>query len=242
MADTFDFSTISDLFEQLGYGGARTGADIVRMLGERRGTDISPAQQQEFGVDIQDLIATTTAGLGDLPGRLSELTGQVQRSFLGGRGGLERTALGQTQQFQSALARGGFAGAGALERGRETGRRAIGQQFTELLGRRRTGFETARTSVESQQASLLAALMGGIQNLRATLRGEGVFGEGDAEPPGRTLEDLWREYRDAGGTLNLPEWVNAGRPGVDVPGAVVPPGEPEPDEFDRPSWPGFPGL
>ncbi len=118
----------------------------------------------------------------------------VRESFLGERGGLERAALGQTRQFQAGLARAGFAGGGALERGRETGRRQLGEQFTTLLGRRRTGLEDigarferglfgARETVGGEQASLLAALMGGVQNLRATLRGEGVFtGEGLEEP------------------------------------------------------------
>ena len=217
MSDTFDFRTLPGFFEQYGFGGAKTGADIVRMLGEQRGTTISPEDQASWGRDLDMLLGETRAGLGELPGLFSTLTGQVRETariggeavrgaFQAGRGGLQRAALGLGQQFRTGLGRAGFAGSGALRRRRATGRQAIGEQFGELLGKRRTGLGGvevglerglfgAEKTVAGEESSLLAALMGGIGTLREAMRREDVFG-GKIGPGGEPSGDTPMSYVD----------------------------------------------
>jgi len=237
MADTFDFSTMGDIFEQLGYGGARTGADIVSLLGKRHDTDISAEERAKWGERIQSLVDLTRTDVGKLPELFSTLTGQAQEtarigrerigeSFLGERGGLQRAALGQTQQFQRGQARAGFAGGGALRREREVGRRTVGEMFENLLGRRRTGLGGVQAGLErglfgaeerigTEESGLMANLLSGIQNLEAAMERGEVFGRDEVDETAEGSLPDWGDfvaYQNAGGKLSYNDWINAGRP------------------------------
>lgn len=186
----------------IGFGGAQTGADIVRMLGVQDRT-----LQKTFGQGLEPLIGTVRKGLGELPGLLSTLTGQAQtvaglgrerigRVFEAGRTGLEERGIELGRASQMGRARAGFAGGGAIEREERLGRRHLGQQFMEILGARRTGLGGVEAGlkrslfgagerVESERAGLLGALGGGIQNLLNALIAGGVqFGGGDRDGDG----------------------------------------------------------
>ncbi len=213
---------LDEFLTDIGFGGAETGADIVRLLGVE-----DPALQGRFGRGIEPLFGTVRKGLGELPALLSTLTGQAQttagigrervaRGFQTGRAGLEQRGIELGRAGQTALARAGFAGAGAPQRQQRLGRRQLGQQFMDVLGARRTGmagveagFEQAlfgaEQRVESERAGLLGSLGGGIQNLLNALISGGVqFGAGGGERlsysdwlarnPGGTIQE-WGQYR-----------------------------------------------
>ena len=143
---------LGDFLSSIGYGGARTGADITRMLGIEE-----PALQRRFGRGLDPLISTVRTGLADLPQLLSTLTGQVQERFQTGRAGLEQRGVELGRGGRVAAARSGFAGAGALGRRERVGRRQLGQQFMGVLGARGAGMFGAEQRVESERAGLLGS-------------------------------------------------------------------------------------
>lgn len=168
---------LSEFLSDLGYGGAETGADIVRMLG------VQDPTEKPYGAGLDPLFATVRKGLGELPSLLSTLTGQVQRGFQTGRAGLQERGVELGRAGEAGRARAGFAGAGALGRRERLGRRQLGQQFMGLLGEREAGMFGAEQRVESERAGLLGTAGAGIQSLLNALISGGVeFGEGDDTP------------------------------------------------------------
>ena len=232
------FSSLEDLFSQLGFEGATSGEDIVRILGERTGTNISASDQARFATDLLPLLETVRTGLGELPGRFSELSGQAQETarlgresiageFAGRSGGLRRAAIGGRAAGRTAISRSGFAGSGAIERQQQVGSRALTQDLGDLFTRRQSGLEgiesglsrslfSAREDIEGAQGDFLSTLLGGVQNLRSTLRREGVFTGGGGATGGGAIQgdtipqflvDEYQRFRDNGGTLSFEDWL-----------------------------------
>lgn len=185
-----------DFLSEMGFGGAQTGADIVRMLGVQ-----DTALHEQFGKGLDPLFGTVRKGLGELPGLLATLTGQARTTaglgrervglgFQTGRAGLEERAIGLGRGGRMATARAGFAGGGAIPGAGRRGRRQLGQQFMDILGARRTGLAGveaglerglfgAGEAVESRRAGLFGSLGTGIQNLLNALISGGVEFGGD---------------------------------------------------------------
>jgi len=222
---------LGDFLSDIGFGGAQTGADIVRMLG------VTAPTEKPYGAGLDPLFATVRGGLAELPGLLATLTGQAQTAagvgreritggFQVGRAGLEQRGIELGRAGQVARARGGFAGAGALGRRERLGRRQLGQQFMGILGARRTGLAGveagleeslfgAEQRVERERAGLLGTVGTGIQNLLNALISGGVkFGAGgnDEPPIDPSAYSAWQNYRDRGGTLPYQEWMDEGSP------------------------------
>lgn len=218
---------LQEFLSSFGFGGAETGADITRMLGVQ-----DPTEQRRFGRGLDPLFATVRTGLGELPGLLSTLTGQVQRRFQTGRAGVQERGVELGRAGRAGIARAGFAGAGALERRGQLGRRQLGRQLTDILGARETGLFGAEQRVESERAGLLGTMGSGIQNLLNALISGGVeFGAEDVESPAPGITTYesnqieYEEYQNRGGVLSMSDWLAAGKPtwiGAERPGALTP--------------------
>lgn len=217
--------TLESMLRSLGYGGG--AEDILRTEGVQ-----DPGQ---YAPGLQRLLGVTGTQAGELGGEYSTLLEQIGTGRQQGMTGLREAWMTQAEGTQGDWQFGG------RKRQLRRARRTAGAEQERL----QTGYESdvfgAEQWMGGQYRDLLASLEGGITGYLRDITGRGAeFGD---DLRGRTAEDLWRDYRNAGGTMNLPDWINAGRPGVDIPGAVTPdtPGDDISDEFDRPSWPGFRG-
>ena len=154
-----------------------------------------------------------TGRLEPLFGLAEEALGRIEPARAGqevfARRGAIQSLIGQTRGFQAAQTRAGFAGGGALQRRRGLLGRETAGEFQERLFGIGQQAATARAGVQT-------SLLGGIQDVLAQLRAEGVEPSDIRPLPDPTTQEQLREdydrYVAGGGDMNIGDWVRAGQP------------------------------
>ena len=185
----------------IGLEAARGAQTLGGEVAQQQFTSGTEAAQTRFGFGTEAAGEKFLTGRRGLLGAALDLgeTGRATRArtgFAGGGAGQRQQQRGRRQLEQQLSEITGI-------KGRETGRLGTEREqslqgLSEVLGLRTQGleqqFETSEASIEDtlskalfgagetvgeEQGGLLAALLGGITNLRETLRSEGVFDDPD---------------------------------------------------------------